>query len=136
LIPIPEAGTHFFNTLETNAIDSGCSAEHPAVGSTAPFVQFFHDVAGQVTVVDDCTLEIRGFAYDGLGPDVYFFAAQGIDYASSDSFIIGPRLNRSLWDNDSFRLTLPQGKTLDDFNSLSVWCLEFEIDFGSVLLIN
>lgn len=136
LVDIPTASTHFFNTLESNNISSGCSSSHPSVGASGTFVMFDHDVAGTLTVTDDCTLEIRGFDYDGQGPDVYFFAANGSDYASTESFIIGPRLNRSLWQNDSLRLTLPEGKTLDDFNNISVWCLDFQIDFGSVSLVN
>ena len=31
-----------------------------------------HDVAGTVRIVDDKTLEIRNFVYDGEGPDAFF----------------------------------------------------------------
>lgn len=32
------------------------------------FTQYFHDVTGEVFVMDDKTLFIKGFSYDGQGP--------------------------------------------------------------------
>jgi hypothetical protein len=31
-------------------------------------------------------------------------------------------------------LELPEGKFVDDFDSLSVWCVEFRADFGNLRL--
>lgn len=34
----------------------------------------FHGITGDVYAVDSRTLYIRGFSYDGQGPDAYFYA--------------------------------------------------------------
>ena len=36
------------------------------------FQTLWHDVAGTVQIVDDKTLVIRNFVYDGEGPDAFF----------------------------------------------------------------
>merc|ERR1711862_390283 len=38
------------------------------------FINHFHDITGQVFIKDDKTLVIKGFGYDGTGPDSFFFA--------------------------------------------------------------
>jgi len=107
------------------------SAEHPFVGQSVALSTIQHGVSGTVTVVSDCELEVNMFNYDGGGPSVYFYAAIDGAYAA-DSFIIGPQLNGQQWVNDTLRLPIPEGKSLDDFNSLSVWCSDFNINFGDV----
>ena len=109
---------------------SGCGSEHPFVGRTAAFDTFSHGVAGTLEVIDDCTLEVRGFDYDGQGPSVFFYASRSRDYGSADAFALGPRLNGTLWRDDTIRLTLPEGRSLDTVDSLSVWCFDFLINFG------
>ena len=42
----------------------------------------FHGIKGQVYAVDSRTIFIKGFEYDGQGPDAYFYAGSGADYAS------------------------------------------------------
>jgi len=118
--------------IDNELVSQECTADHPYVGRSLELSNFAHGVGGTVTVVNDCELEVTNFNYDGGGPSVYFYAA--IDKAySTDSFIIGQRLNGQQWVNDTLRLPLPEGKTLDDFNSLSVWCADFNANFGEVL---
>lgn len=38
------------------------------------FANRFHDVEGDVYAVDSRTIFIKGFSYDGQGPDAYFYA--------------------------------------------------------------
>jgi len=131
LVDIATANEHFLATLrDNNLLDSGCASTHPAVGRTVQFDGIFHEVAGTLTIVDDCTIEISGFTYDGLGPDVYFFAGNNKAYDNNSGFIIGPRLNLTTWANNSIRLRIPEGKSLRDFNSISVWCFDVEVNFG------
>jgi len=118
--------------LVDNGLVSGeCSAEHPFVGRSAELSSLAHGVSGTVTVLNDCELEVTNFNYDGGGPSVYFYAAVDREY-SSNSFIIGQQLNGKRWVNDTLRLPIPEGKSLDDFNSLSVWCYDFNANFGDV----
>ena len=46
------------------------------------FTTYQHDIVGQVFAVDERTLRIEGFGYDGEAPDAFFFAGiQGWDSA-------------------------------------------------------
>lgn len=86
-----------------------------------------------VKVIDDCTLEITDFTYDGGGPDVAFYG--GMDRAYSDDaggIRLGPWLNGREYAGNTLRLNLPDNVTLDDINSLSVWCFDFAVSFGDV----
>ena len=134
LVSLLEANAHLIESLDSNGeLNSGCTSEHRSVGQTAVFNGLFHEVAGQLTVIDDCTLEITGFTYDGLGPDVYFYTGSSAEYNDGNNFIIGPRLNGNRWSEQRIRLHIPAGQTLDDFDRISVWCIDFDINFGDAL---
>ncbi|KAG6456816.1 hypothetical protein O3G_MSEX009952 [Manduca sexta] len=95
--------------------------------------QYAHGIKGTVYAVDESTVFIRGFAYDGTGPDAYFWVGdtpqptpEGIlvpypeDYdTSKDPPIL---LAHS---NSDILLRLPAGKRLRDIKWLSVWCRRF-----------
>jgi len=133
LVSSVAAVEHLSQTLADNdLLETECTTSHPAVGRTAEFETHFHEVAGTLTVVDDCTLRIDNFTYDGQGPLVYFYTGNDNNFTGSSAFIIGPLLTGTVFDNQQVLLTLPDGKTLDDFNSLSVWCVDFAISFGDV----
>jgi len=133
LVTADRAVAHLNATREANGLGmSGCGSTHPLVGRTAAFETFFHGVAGTLEVIDDCTIEVRDFDYDGQGPDVFFHASRARAYEASDAFIIGPRLDGTVWQGDVLTLTIPEGQSLDTFDSLSVWCFDFAINFGDV----
>jgi len=134
LVDANTASAHLMQTLiDNDLLSSGCTSEHPSVGLTGELSTIAHGVSGSLTVLDDCTIEVRNFNYDGGGPSVYFYAALDGNY-SSPSAILGPRLDGQQWVNDTLRLSLPDGVSLDDFNSLSVWCRDFHANFGEVFL--
>ena len=54
-------------------------------GCTGSLSTISHDVAGEITVVDDCTFRVTGWQYDGLGPAVEWWAAPA-DAASPAQF--------------------------------------------------
>jgi len=132
LVDAATATAHLTETLSANnLIDDGCSSDHPYVGRSVELVdRSFHGVSGTITILNDCVIEVTGFNYDGGGPSVYFYGATDSKFSSADAFPIGPRLNATAWVNDTLRLTIPEGKSLDDFNSLSVWCKDFNANFG------
>ncbi len=111
-----------------------CGTDHPLVGRSAEFSMLFHDVSGTVAVLDKCTLRVTNFNYDGGGPDVAFYAYFDGDYFHPDAFQIGDQLNGQRFDDQTLVLTLPEGKSLDNFDSISVWCFEFGISFGEAYL--
>lgn len=113
--------------------DTNCSSSHSKVGQTGLFSTFDHGVTGNLTVIDDCTIEISGFSYDGGGPQVYFYAGTNSNYQSPDAFRFSKLLTGTSFSNKTVTLVIPVGKSLDDFNSLSVWCVDFNANFGDVV---
>lgn len=132
LISADEAIYHFQQTLSTlgNSDNSTCGKTHEKIGYSGYFETFHHNVAGKATIIDDCTIEISQFSYDGGGPDVYFFGAINHNYKSAGAFPVGNRLNGQVFENEDFTIKLPINKTLDDLTGLSVWCIDFSADFG------
>jgi hypothetical protein len=84
-------------------------------------------------MVDDCTIRIDGFGFDGNGVNVQLYGATGGAYASgfslSDNLVNFPTgyANETVW------LTLPTGQTLGDVDGLSVWCVPVGVSFGDGL---
>lgn len=105
-----------------------CGSTHPKVGHTTTLSQRSHDVAGTAAIVDDCTIEITGFSYDGRGLDVRIYAAHDGDYANG--FAISDDLLGTAYANGTLRVQLPEDMTLDDLDGISVWCVEAGVSFG------
>lgn len=125
------AQTHFQETLADNNL-TGCASSHEKVGQTGYFDSFQHGVSGLATIIDDCTIQISEFNYDGGGPLVYVYAGTDHDYNASSAFIVSELLTGSVFVDGALTLTLPIDKTLDDLTGLSVWCVDFSVDFGNL----
>jgi hypothetical protein len=80
-------------------------------------------------MVDDCTLELSGFSYDGNGIDVRVYGSKNANFRPG--FSIGPDLVGRRFDDDTLRVQLPVGKTLDDLDWVSIWCVAVGANFGS-----
>ncbi len=116
--------------LVATVTPGGCTRYHATVGWVANLATIAHNVSGQATIVDDCTIRIDNFNYDGNGlPDVYAYAGLDGDYAGG--FSIGDNLFGTPHTDETLTLTLPQSRTLDELNGISVWCVEARVDFGS-----
>ena len=59
--------------FNATANDAGCPTTMSRC--TGNIFGLSHDVAGTVTVIDDCTFQVDGWEYDGLGPAVAWWAA-------------------------------------------------------------
>lgn len=125
---------HFQTTLTALNIQhsSQCEKTHSSVGYYGYFSTLAHDVSGRAEIIDDCTIKITAFNYDGGGPLVYFYGATNHDYVSDDAFSVGEKINGTTFENSEIILTLPNNKTLDDLNGLSVWCADFNANFGQI----
>ncbi|MGB0495471.1 MAG: DM13 domain-containing protein, partial [Kangiellaceae bacterium] len=133
LIDSQQAISHFQETLNENDMSFQCAQTHEKVGYEGEFTTFFHDVSGTAKIIDNCTIEITNFNYDGQGPRVYFYGSTDHMYLSSDiSFNIGERIDGTVFQDSVVRLQLPPGKTFDDLNTMSVWCADFNANFGEV----
>ncbi|WP_394172883.1 DM13 domain-containing protein [Thalassotalea litorea] len=135
LISAEQALLHFETTLQELDLlaMSSCADDHPMVGYSGEFETFSHQVSGRATIVDNCTIQIDFFNYDGGGPDVFFYLGKDHDYTAESAFAIGQQLNGMVYDNASITLKLPANRSLDDFNTLSVWCIDFAVDFGHLV---
>jgi len=112
-----------------STIASGNPTTHPLVGTTAEFTNIQHGIAGTLTILDDRTIQVSNFSYDGGGITVFFYTGVDGNYISGRE--IGPQLNGRPYNNETLPpITLPDNLTLDDFNGLSVWCVPFAFNFG------
>ena len=92
------------------------------------FINIFHDIAGEVFATDSNTVLIKGFTYDGEGPDTFFLAgssgnpsargevsvlpwpANGEEYDYNDRSI--PLIKRSFDGSEDLVLQLPSGMSV------------------------
>jgi hypothetical protein len=110
-----------------------CGADHELVGAVAVLDGRNHDVAGTFTLVDDCTLVLEDFQFDGGGLDVRVVGSADGDF--STGHVLTTDLRRSEgYDGETLEIALPEGTTPDDVRELSVWCVPAGADFGSGVL--
>lgn len=120
--------------MDTPAVsaDTGCTLASPRIGQQAQLNGFFHAVAGTATIIDDCTIEVTGFAFDGGGINVQFYLGQGGEFRDSrGGFSASGNLVGIRYSGNTLRITLPAGRSLEDFNSISVWCVPVGVSFGT-----
>lgn len=134
LISSQRALEHLNLTLGNMTRTRSCSGDSTKIGYTGTFSTLAHNVSGTATVLDNCTLEINMFNFDGAAPNVKFYAGVSGNFSDSEAFGIGERINGRSYVNETIILELPEGKFVDDFDSLSVWCIEFSADFGNLRL--
>ena len=114
---------------QADAAIRSCPSTHGNVGNVAQLSTLLHDVEGTATIVDDCTIRIDMFHYDGLGIVVEFYGAQDRDYPRG--FSLSGELQRNQpYENVTLTVQLPENRTLDDMNSISVWCVSAGVNFG------
>ncbi|MFK7863622.1 MAG: DM13 domain-containing protein [Pseudohongiellaceae bacterium] len=112
--------------------DTGCTSSSAKIGQQAVFRGFAHSVAGTATIIDDCTIEITGFVFDGGGINVQIYFGQGGDFREiRGGFSSSPNLVGIRYNGNTLRVTLPAGRGLEDFDSISVWCVPVGVSFGS-----
>lgn len=133
LITADDAKIHLQQSIDNLNLGAVCSANHALIGTTAQFSELAHGVSGQATLIDDCTILISQFNYDGGGPLVYFYAGTNGDYSASSAFAISGLISGTSYSNAEIIIKLPRGKTVNDFNGISVWCVEFEANFGEAI---
>lgn len=106
----------------------------PQIGWQADLSTIAHDVSGTVTILDEDTLSISDFTYNGGGLSVYFYLGATNTQAAFESGLrIGPQLlgmpfggTEAPWPID-----LPAGETLEGYHGIAVWCVDVNQNFGS-----
>ncbi len=111
-------------------------AYHPRVGAVAIFTNYFHGISGTAHIVNNRTIELRNFYYDGGGLDVVAYVSPNwfpSPYPSSYSgTVISGDLRRPSpgYVNETLSFTLPEGFDLDSAVYISIWCIDIPVSFG------
>jgi len=117
---------------KNNGNSPTCSGtDNPLVGKQATLITRAHQVSGTARVINNCTIEVSNFVYDGQGPAVKFYLGMGGDYSNDDN-AIGDNL-LTAYNNDTLTITFTDPTMLDNIDGISVWCYEFNVSFGDGL---
>lgn len=112
-----------------------CTFDSDLVGASGNLrVSSLYGISGFVKVVSDCEIVVTDFNYNGLGPNVSFYAGIDGNYGEGVGVNMSEILNGQQWVNDTLHLFLPEEASTEEYNSFSVWCFEFDVDFSSVEL--
>ena len=107
------------------------AGSYPRSGWVAPLHPGQHQSRGLATIVDERTIRVDHFTYDGLAPAVYFYLGVTDSQPSYINGIpIGPRLDRA-YNDETVMVQLPEGETIDGYGAISVWCAQFHANFTS-----
>merc|ERR1711953_1152614 len=134
---------HFLVLSALAAISTNVSGEHVKVGE---FNNRAHGIGGTVYAVDEKTLLIKGFTYDGAGPDAFFWVGtQGspssvgtiLPYPFEGKFFeyedqSAPILQGQFSGDKDIKLPLPDSLKTTDLKWISVWCRAFQVNFGDL----
>jgi cytochrome c len=131
--PEPEPSLPDDNSNTNNPPTTGttCASTHPKIGQTAELSTFAHRVSGTAEIVDDCTVVINNFNFDGQGIVVEVYG--GIDGNYKNGFPISDNIFGQPYTNGTLEIKLPETVTLDDFNGISIWCTAVGVSFGDGL---
>lgn len=110
-----------------------CPSTHPKVGQTTELSRKAHGVSGKARILDDCTIEITEFTYDGGGIDVRFYGGLEGDYDAGFSMSEVDLRRPTPYARETVYARLPAGRTLDDLDGISVWCVAVGFSFGDGL---
>jgi hypothetical protein len=102
---------------------------HPKVGKVATFSTVAHNVQGTAHIVNNRTVELRNFYFDGGGLDVQVYVStNGTSY---DPYIsLSTNLVGTAYEDETVVLAIPEGADLDDFQYISIWCVDVNFSFG------
>jgi len=98
---------------------------------------YHHQVSGDIYAVDDETLMLHNFVYDGNGKDTFFWAGSS-NRPSSKGYIVPDKNGRtnvlSRYLNEDFILKLPSQKKIRDLKWFSVYDLNTQTNFGDIYI--
>lgn len=101
---------------------------HPKVGESATFTTHYHGATGTAHIVNNRTIELRNFYFDGGGLDVVVYVSPNSNLIPGTSIsgnLVGPPFV-----NETLSFTLPDGFDLDSLSYISIWCIDVSISFG------
>lgn len=101
-----------------------CTVDSSKVGGRFALTERAHGVRGTLVVVDDQTLTLEDFSFDGGGLDVRALVAADRDALRDDAVVLSEDLRRAGgYEDASLSFALPAGLTVDDVGAFSIWCV-------------
>jgi hypothetical protein len=99
-----------------------CPTSDLRVGQTADLIRRSHGVSGLARNIDNCTILLENFSFDGIGNDVRVIAADNPQFINYT--VLSHNLVRAAaYDNETLTLALPEGVSLAD----TVWIAVFDV---------
>lgn len=103
--------------------------ERPQVGWRAVIDGDHHDVAGVATLIDEDTIEITDFTFDGGGVNArIFLVVDGAEF--TDELELTDNLVGTTYSGETLTLDLPAAASEIDWDTITVWCIPFGVSFG------
>lgn len=102
---------------------------HFRVGQSATLSTKAHNVSGTAHIINNCTIELRNFNYDGGGIVVQVYVSP--DDTFNPYTAISKDIKGTAFSNATHTLPLPDSLDLDDAAYISIWCVTAGADFGS-----
>jgi hypothetical protein len=104
---------------------------YPRAGWQAEMPPGDHLARGTATIIDERTIQVDNFWYDNAAPEVYFYLGAHDLYDDFFNGIpIGERFARPYL-GETIVVQLDVGETLDGYGAISVWCVQFNLNFTS-----
>ncbi|KAJ0170663.1 hypothetical protein K1T71_013435 [Dendrolimus kikuchii] len=98
---------------------------------------YHHQVSGEVYAVDEWTIVLVNFNYDGMGDDTFFWAGDS-GRPGPQGFIVPDQHGKTnileRYYNEDVRLTLPEGKRVSRIKWLAVYDIDSQNTFGDVYI--
>ncbi|MBP7937022.1 MAG: DM13 domain-containing protein [Phycisphaerae bacterium] len=110
---------------------SHCGSDDPRVGYIAELKnRFIHGVSGTARIVDNCTIVIEDFTFDGLGVPPAVVGIKDNDFAHP-VVLLDNIFRLGGYHNETLTVPLPEGVTLDDVPRISISCVAGTKLFGN-----
>ena len=106
--------------------------EVPDIGWIAELRTHHHDVAGTAEIIDENTIEIRDFTYDGGGINSRFYLlADGEDFHKD--YELTDNLVGDEYNNDVLTIQIPDQAEFENWNLITLWCVPAAVSFGDAV---
>jgi hypothetical protein len=111
------------------APQTNCGSTDPRIGYIAELVGRMHGISGTARIVDNCTIVIEHFNYDGIAVDSRVVGIVNNDFKNV-IVLTGPIMRAEPYVDETLTVPLPEGITLDDVPVISIDCLAGNDLFG------
>ncbi|XP_013778300.1 protein Skeletor, isoforms B/C-like [Limulus polyphemus] len=110
--------------------------ELPKSAKIGPLTHTAHGVSSEpIMVMDAQTFIVPNFKYDGQGPAAYWWVSSGSQQNGLGTQLTDEKNSEAplkRYNGKTVVISLPDDKTIYDYDWFGVWCEEFSVDFGHV----